>query len=379
MANASPFELALLALINGEREAAGLEPLTLNTLLNDAAEAHSQWMLEEDQFSHEGENGSSPGDRMEEAGYPFEGRSLSAENIGWQSLRGEDGFEDDVAQVHEALMNSPGHRANILNPDAEDVGLGVEIGTFTGATGDYEAVMVTQVFAATDADVSAWTDPGTGEPEEDPVDETPDDVEPPVTDDMPDETPEDVDPPVAEETPDEDPEVTDPPVAEETPEETDPPVDEETPEETDPPVIAEETPDAETPDQDEDDPIMVDCPIDEDVAMDDDTPVSDPTPSLSPEVFLSCGMTNFTVDLSEAFEFRQDGDQLIWETSEERLFDAFMKSFDTWMADMEQMEDTEQSEDLLADLMTDDPSEPMMNMLDDEMDPANDWLLSDCA
>jgi hypothetical protein len=323
MAIASPFEFALLALINNEREAAGLEPLTLNTLLNDAAEAHSRWMLAENQFSHEGEDGSTPGDRMEDAGYPFEGQSLSAENIGWQSLRGDDGFEDDVAQVHESLMNSPGHRANILNPDAEDVGLGVEVGTFTGPTGEYQAVMVTQVFAATDADVSAWTDPGTGEPEEDPVDEAPT--------------------------------------------------------ETDPPIIAEETPEPETPVTDQNDPIMVDFPIDEEVTMDSDAPSSDP----APEVFPPCGVTNFTVDLSEAFEVRQDGDQMIWETSEEQLFDAFMKSFDTWVTDMDppdgMTDDVDQSEDLLADLMIDDQTDLMMTLKEDEADQLNDWLLSDCA
>ena len=361
MANASPFELALLALINDERETAGLDPLRLNTLLNDAAETHSQWMLEEDQFSHEGEDGSSPGDRMADAGYPFEGQSLSAENIGWQSLRGEDGFADDVAQVHESLMNSPGHRANILNPNAEDVGLGVEVGTFSGETGDYEAVMVTQVFAATDADVSAWLDPGTGIAEEDPVvDETPDDVEPPVVEDDPDETPVEADPIIAEETPDEDPEVIDPPVVEETPDETEPP------------VVAEETPEA-------DDPIMVDCPIDEEVAMDDDVITSAPVPTTSPEMFLPCAMTEITVDLSEAFEFRQEGDQMIWETSEERLFDTVMDSIETWMANLEQMDVEDQPEDMLADLMLDEQPDTAANFMSEDTDPTSEWLLSDCA
>ncbi|MEP3698263.1 MAG: CAP domain-containing protein, partial [Marinomonas sp.] len=137
MSTANPLELGMLALINDERAAAGLEPLRLITLLNDAAETHSAWMLETNQFSHSGDAGSSPSERMEEAGYPFEGASLALENIGWQSAHGEEGFVDDVAQVHASLMNSPGHRANILNPDARDIGIGIETGTFSSASGDF--------------------------------------------------------------------------------------------------------------------------------------------------------------------------------------------------------------------------------------------------
>jgi hypothetical protein len=187
MSNATQLELGMLALINAERAAIGLDPLRPITLLNDAAETHSQWMLEADVFSHSGEAGSTPSDRMESAGYPFEGDAMALENIGWQSLRGTVGIEDDIAQVHESLMNSPGHRANILNPEAEDIGIGIETGVFSGPNGDFEAVMVTQVFGATDADISAWIDPETGTPEEEEIIA---DEEVVAEEESPDETPE---------------------------------------------------------------------------------------------------------------------------------------------------------------------------------------------
>jgi uncharacterized protein YkwD len=222
MSNANDLELEMLALINAERAEAGLNALRLNTALNDAAEDHSQWMLDADVFSHTGQSGSSAGDRMGDAGFAFEGAWSWAENIGWQSARGEPGFSDDVADIHAGLMNSPGHRANLLDPNLEEIGIGVEIGEFTTGGGDWEAVMITQNFATTDADTSAQADPGTGEtvtpedepapepPMEDPETDDPDDVigvvdedvpDTPETDDEEPETPDDTD--VAMQPPDE--------------------------------------------------------------------------------------------------------------------------------------------------------------------------------
>ncbi len=180
MSNANALELEMLALVNLERAEAGLNELRLNTALNAAAEDHSQWMLEADTFSHTGQNGSSAGDRMADASYPFEGSWQWAENIGWQSERGEAGFSDDVAMIHASLMNSPGHRANILDPDLEEIGIGVEVGEFTTGGNDWEAVMVTQNFATTAADTSALADPGNGSEEFPPADDVPTDGPGPV-------------------------------------------------------------------------------------------------------------------------------------------------------------------------------------------------------
>ena len=147
MSIANPLERLMLDLINEERRAAGLAPLQLELRLNDAAEDHSQWMIDTDNFGHTGAGGSSPWDRMEDAEFEFSGRWSAAENIAWQSVRGEPGLEDDVEDLHEALMDSPGHRANIMSANSEVVGVGIERGDFRG----WDALFVTQNFASTDA------------------------------------------------------------------------------------------------------------------------------------------------------------------------------------------------------------------------------------
>lgn len=147
MSTASTLERDMLALINQERNTRGLDPVQLELRLNDAAEDHSAWMLARDVFSHTGSGGSSARDRMEDAGFQFSGSWTWAENIAWQSERGSAGLGDDVENLHQSLMNSSGHRANILNPNVTVVGIGVERGNYDG----WDAVMVTQVFARTSA------------------------------------------------------------------------------------------------------------------------------------------------------------------------------------------------------------------------------------
>ncbi|MGL5010914.1 MAG: CAP domain-containing protein [Paracoccaceae bacterium] len=152
MSVANELELLMLDLINQERAAAGLNALTIDDDLNTSSEDHSAWMLESDVFSHTGANGSTSTDRITAAGYDLEGSWATAENIGWQSERGAEGLEDDVAAIHTNLMNSPGHRANILDPNLEEIGIGIEQGAFTVEGVDYDAVMVTQNFGTTDAE-----------------------------------------------------------------------------------------------------------------------------------------------------------------------------------------------------------------------------------
>jgi uncharacterized protein YkwD len=160
VSTASDFERQMLELINQERAAAGLDPLRLELRLNQASEQHSEWMLASDSFSHTGASGSSAGERMEDAGFVFSGSWGWAEDIAWQSERGVAGLADHVANLHAALMNSPGHRANILNPDHEVVGIGIEVGDFNG----WNAVMVTQNFAKSAAPMQYDVAPGTTPP-----------------------------------------------------------------------------------------------------------------------------------------------------------------------------------------------------------------------
>ncbi|MCL3881651.1 DUF4214 domain-containing protein [Marivita sp. GX14005] len=146
---ASDLERYMLDLVNEERTSRGLNALVLDRVLNGTADAHSAWMLENNIFSHTGAGNSTPTERMTEAGFDFAGSWRTAENIAAQSERGEPGLLDDVYDLHLALMNSAGHRENILTPDLEVVGIGIQTGTFTYSTGTYFSVMVTQNFAMT--------------------------------------------------------------------------------------------------------------------------------------------------------------------------------------------------------------------------------------
>ncbi len=147
MSQANELEWLMLDLINAERTAIGLQPLKLDLRLNESSEDHSGWMLQTDTFSHTGSGGSNAGERMRDADFTFSGSWGWGENIAWQSERGASGLADDVADLHEMLMNSSGHRANILRPEFEAIGIGIEYGDYRG----WDAVMVTQNFARTSA------------------------------------------------------------------------------------------------------------------------------------------------------------------------------------------------------------------------------------
>ena len=149
MSAASSFERMMLDLINEERTSRGFNPLTLELRLNEASEDHSVWMDETLNFSHTGEGGSDAGDRIRDTGFQLTENWTWGENIAFQSERGAAGIADDVADLHEALMNSPGHRANILNPSFELIGIGIEEGDGRG----FDGVYVTQNFARTSAPV----------------------------------------------------------------------------------------------------------------------------------------------------------------------------------------------------------------------------------
>ncbi|WP_170397088.1 CAP domain-containing protein [Ruegeria arenilitoris] len=342
MSTASTFEQEMLALINDERTSRGLSPLQLETRLNASAEDHSTWMLNADIFSHTGSGGSSATERMEDAGFDFTGSWRSGENIAWQSERGAAGISDDVEQLHQSLMNSPGHRANILNPDYEFIGIGIEEGDYNG----WDAVMVTQNFATTDAavvldngaaptpptdDVAMPDDPVT----EDPVEDSPD-TDVTETDDPVEETPDtdvtETDDPV-EETPDTDFTETDDP-GEETPDtdvtETDDPV-EETPDtdvtETDDPV--EETPDTDVTETD--DPVEETPDTDVTETEDPETPEPDVTDTTAGvcfdvEEFLAA-IEDFVNDLLALVDdFRMNDDPMV--TDADTTEDDFMLTLD---------------------------------------------------
>ena len=143
MPQPTALEQYMLELVNAERAAAGVAPLAFDSDLNESAEIHSQWMLAADIFSHTGNGGSAPSQRMQAAGYIFNPPWGAAENIAWASIRQPDGFQNEVWLLHTNLMNSTGHRANILDGSFREIGIGFEVGVY----GNIEAASVTQNFA----------------------------------------------------------------------------------------------------------------------------------------------------------------------------------------------------------------------------------------
>lgn len=104
----------VIALVNAERAKVGCGALTANATLTKAAQGHSDDMAARDFFDHTNPDGAGPGDRVTAAGYPW---STYGENIAMGQSTPE--------QVMESWMNSPGHRANILNCDFKEIGVGV--------------------------------------------------------------------------------------------------------------------------------------------------------------------------------------------------------------------------------------------------------------
>ncbi|NJN62177.1 MAG: serine protease [Coleofasciculaceae cyanobacterium RL_1_1] len=107
------FEAEVLSLTNQFRQANGVSTLTANTNLSQAAETHSQNMANLDFFSHTGQDGSTAGDRAIAAGYDS---TFVGENIGV-------GYSSPESVV-QGWINSPGHRANLLNERYTGLGVG---------------------------------------------------------------------------------------------------------------------------------------------------------------------------------------------------------------------------------------------------------------
>ncbi|MBD2194621.1 MULTISPECIES: CAP domain-containing protein [Calothrix] len=115
--NSSNVVSQMLNLVNQERSAAGLTPLTLNSQLTTAAQAHSQDMADHNFMGHNGSDGSSPFDRIKREGYYF---STAAENV----AAGQSTPEDAMSSWMNETPPNDGHRQNILNPNYREIGIG---------------------------------------------------------------------------------------------------------------------------------------------------------------------------------------------------------------------------------------------------------------
>lgn len=110
----SPISVAaeVVAAVNTYRAQSGVPPLGLNSLLNGAALDHSTDMAQRHVMTHTGWDGSTAGQRIAANGYTF---STWAENVA--------AGQTTVAAVMQAWMGSAGHRANILSPYFNEIGI----------------------------------------------------------------------------------------------------------------------------------------------------------------------------------------------------------------------------------------------------------------
>ena len=122
-------ENRMLELLNEARMKGGLSTLRMDAQLQVVAREHSKDMYDRGYFSHRTPDNKSPFDRMRAHGIHY---VTAGENIA---------YAPDVEQAEVSLMDSPEHRANILNPDFKRVGIGVMRGI-----GGHEE-MFTQDFA----------------------------------------------------------------------------------------------------------------------------------------------------------------------------------------------------------------------------------------
>jgi len=113
------FEYRMFNYVNQERKEHGLPKLFFQYDLREVARKHSKDMAKHKYFAHEGRTGTTPKDR-------FEHLNIS-EVVAGENLAMIGGYENPVLKAHIGLMNSPGHRANILSNSFNCVGVGVAV------------------------------------------------------------------------------------------------------------------------------------------------------------------------------------------------------------------------------------------------------------
>jgi Cysteine-rich secretory protein family len=111
--NISVAEQYLLAAANQDRAAQGLPALRLDPVLSQASAFHAQQMAEHEEISHQFPNEPDLADRGSNVGAHF---SLITENVGEAPTS---------VIIHNLWMHSPGHRANLLDPNVTSIGIAI--------------------------------------------------------------------------------------------------------------------------------------------------------------------------------------------------------------------------------------------------------------
>lgn len=120
-------EKKMVQLVNQEREKAGLKPLQVDSTLTSLAEKKSIDMAVKGYLSHKSPTYGFPEDMVANAGVTYR---ICGENLAGSQT---------VEKAHEALMKSPGHRANILRPEFTHIGVGI-------VASDRYGLLVTELF-----------------------------------------------------------------------------------------------------------------------------------------------------------------------------------------------------------------------------------------
>jgi uncharacterized protein YkwD len=120
-------ESATLCLLNRERTSRDLRRLKSHSRLRLAAVRHARDMARRNYFSHDSLSGTDLGTRIKRTGYLRSASNWAlGENIAWGG-----GRYSTPRSIVEMWMDSPGHRANILNRRFREIGIGVAIGSPT--------------------------------------------------------------------------------------------------------------------------------------------------------------------------------------------------------------------------------------------------------
>lgn len=133
----------IIALTNESRQEFSVSALTENRILDKAAQAKADDMLEKGYFAHNSPDGRTPWDFITKAGYSY---LMAGENLAVNFTEAEN--------VETAWMNSSGHKANILNKNFVEIGIGIAQGTYQ----NHSAIFIVQEFGMPVAQEVALTD-----------------------------------------------------------------------------------------------------------------------------------------------------------------------------------------------------------------------------
>lgn len=121
----------VVSLANEARKEGGLAELTVNGLLTQAAQTKANDMLAKQYFAHNTPSGDTPWTFIKATGYNY---VTAGENLAIDFTEAE--------SIQTAWMNSPGHRANIMNKSFQEIGIGIAKGMFNG----HQTTIVVQMF-----------------------------------------------------------------------------------------------------------------------------------------------------------------------------------------------------------------------------------------